>query len=283
MKNKKYFIGILALLFALTSASNGQNYPKSKTATLAGDDVDAMELRSIVVENWEEEPWVAFADPLPPESSVEVKIVKGRPQNLAFDRANNNSLGLRFQFVYPGYNVVTLLPPASKKVRRYAGQLDENNKPKYYETPGIELPGKVKAISVWVLGRGNNYTLEGWIEDWKGDTHILNFGSLDFIGWRPLTVKIPENIPQDITSYPATKTLVFKRFVIRSTKHTTTEKVVLFFDTLKVLTDMYDLFFDGADMDFDEQDRQEKLAVKKYATQLKQKSATDVQDNGNTK
>ncbi len=274
MKYTKHTIAAV-LLLAMTSGYS-QSYPGRKTATLNGDDVDGMELRSIVVENWETEPWVAKADPPPPESTVEVNIVEGRPQNLAFDKANKKSMGLRFQFVYPGNNVVTLLPPESKKVKRYAGQLDENNKPKYYESPGIELPGRVKAVSVWVLGRGNQYTLEGWIEDWKGNTHVLQFGSLDFIGWRPLTVNIPVGIPQDVNSYPATKTLIFKRFVIRSTSRTTQEKVVMFFDSLKVLTDLYDVFFDGAEVDFDQQDREEKQAAKKYATQLKQNSATDV-------
>ena len=57
--------------------------------------------------------------------------------------------------------MIVLKPTEDRKVRRYIGQLDADNRPKFVEVPGIELPGKVKAISIWVLGRGAKYALEG--------------------------------------------------------------------------------------------------------------------------
>ena len=105
------------------------------------------------------------------------------------------------------------------------------------------------------------------VEDWKGDTHIFKFGMVDFIGWRPLSVNIPEAVPQ-VDSYPQTKTLVFKKFVIRSMPTSNQEKVVLFMDSLKVLTTLYDVYFDGMDVNFDPVDRQEKERIKRYAEQL---------------
>lgn len=263
----------LAKIIALAILGYSSGLLATKVQTLTGDDVDAMELRSIIVEPFEATPWVIEANPKPPESSAEINLVEGKPQNLSYDEGNKKSMGVRYQFVYPGNNTIVLTPPADKQVERMTGQLDNENKPKKVTVPGIELPGKVKAISVWVLGRGNEYTLEGWIEDWRGDTHILKMGSLDFIGWRPLSAKIPENIPQDVYSYPQTKTLVFKKFVIRSTPKTSQEKVVLFFDSLKVLTDMYDVHFDGADMNFDEADKEEKARLKAYEEQLKKQSS----------
>ncbi|MCX7633844.1 MAG: flagellar filament outer layer protein FlaA [Turneriella sp.] len=264
----------------------------STIKTLNGDDVDAQELRSIQVEGFESESWTAIVTPGDPEAipavvddkgvpmqgekwnSPEFKIVGDankpcRPQNLAFDETNKRCQGLRFKFIYPGNNVVVLLPPPSKKVYRVLDELDHNNKPKIQEIPGIKLPGKVRALSLWVLGRGNDYTLEAWVQDWKGSTHILKFGSVNFVGWRPLVAKVPENVPQDIDTYPQTKNLVLTKLVLRSRPTANTEKVVIFFDSIKVLTDMYDVHFDGADVDFDEMDRKEKHEAREYAKQIK--------------
>lgn len=252
--------------------------------TAIGEDVDAMELRSIIVEGWEKEPWVATAEPGAPIGTIESKIVEGVPENLSFDESNKNSYGIRFHFVYSNFsNKVVLKPPADRVVTYKKDVLnEETQEPMIYSVPGIRLPGKVKAVSVWVLGRGNEYELEGWIEDWKGDTHIYQFGSVDFIGWRPMTINIPNNVPQDVSSFPQTKTLVFKKFVLRATPKTSSEKVVLFFDSLKVLTDMYDVYFDGADIHFDEQDKEEKEEMKKYEKQLKQQAESGGSSNGGT-
>lgn len=262
---KKFYgiIGISLLAFWMIS-SDGIIGIKSPN----GEDVDAKELRSLIVEGWESAKWDVASEPPAPIGTVESKLVEGRPKNLAFDEGNKKSLGLKFQFVYAGYNKVIITPPKDKVVKRYTGQLDEENKPKYREIPGVELPGKVKALSVWVLGRSNEYMLEGWIEDWTGDNHIFKFGSLNFVGWRPLTIDIPDSMPQGVESYPQTKTLIFKRFIIRSTPETSKEEVILFFDSLKVLTDMYDIFFDGADMSYDDEDKQNKERMKKYQQEL---------------
>jgi hypothetical protein len=280
-------LAAIPLLYAVQSLSGA-----STIKTLNGDDVDGMELRSIQVEGFESEPWTATVSPGDPEAIPAVVDDKGvpqqgekwnspevaikgdankpcRPQNLAYDETNKRCLGVRFKFIYPGNNVVALTPPGSKKVYRVLDELDHNNKPKVQEISGIKLPGKVKALSVWVLGRGNDYTLEAWVQDWKGSTHVLKMGSVNFVGWRPLTAKVPANVPQDIDTYPQTKNLILTKLVLRSRPSANTEKVVIFFDAVKVLTDMYDVHFDGADVDFDEMDKKEKAAAREYAKQIK--------------
>ena len=108
---------------------------------------------------------------------------------------------------------------------------------------GIELPGRSKAISLWVHGRGNPYNLEIWVKDYKGDTHILKCGSVNFVGWRPIKVSIPTFIPQSTESFPQTRVTKIVRFVLRAQPGQPTQELVadnyFFFDQLKVLTDIY--------------------------------------------
>jgi hypothetical protein len=73
-------------------------------------------------------------------------------------------------------------------------------------------------------------------------------GSLNFVGWRPMKVAIPVNVPQEIQSYPQTRVTKIVRFVIRSTPDAGIEDVYMFFDQLKVLTDVFEVNFDGQNL-----------------------------------
>ncbi|MDH4262098.1 MAG: flagellar filament outer layer protein FlaA [Spirochaetia bacterium] len=244
-------------------------------------DVDSRELRTIIVESWEQAAgiWKVTGDPGGKQSIIETKLLDGAPKNLGLDSSNKKCLGIRFQFVYPGDNKLVITPPDDRSVKRSLQLLDDKTgEPKFETVPGIELPGIVKAMSIWVLGRGEEYTLEAWIEDGRGETHIFKFGNLNFVGWRPLTITIPGNVVQENDTFPQTKGLVLKKLVVRSTPKTKANKTVLAFDSLKVLTDMNQVFFDGADVNFDEADKADKEKMKKYLEQLKQRS----QGNGET-
>jgi len=269
MKNKinKIFITITSILF-LTGAPVILSFDTGMPV-----DVDSKELRTIIIESWEKIEWEVDADPQGPQSIVEKKLLAGVPKNLGLDAGNKHCFAVRFQFIYPGDNKLVLTPPKDKAVKRYQQLIDDKTgEPKFYMVPGIELPGIVKAMSIWVLGRGEEYTLEAWIEDGRGDTHIFKFGNLNFVGWRPLTVSIPGNVVQENDTYPQTKGLVLKRLVVRSTPKTKANKTVLAFDTIKVLTDMNEVFFDGADINFDDADKAEKEKMKAYSDQLRQSS-----------
>jgi hypothetical protein len=60
----------------------------------------------------------------------------------------------------------------------------------------IPVEGIVKTVSVWVVGRNYNHTLKLLFEDYRGQAQQLIIGTLNFIGWKKLTVAIPPSILQ---------------------------------------------------------------------------------------
>ncbi|MFA5519118.1 MAG: flagellar filament outer layer protein FlaA, partial [Spirochaetota bacterium] len=106
--------------------------------------------------------------------------------------------------------------------------------------------------------RGFPYTVELWVKDYRGDVHILDKQSINFVGWRPLTFQIPGYVPQVADTYPVTRVAKLVRVVIRevtsvSGSHSGTSSrnssdAYVFFDQIKVLTDTYEVYFDGQDL-----------------------------------
>jgi hypothetical protein len=267
MRNKYKILTIMAVFIAsIVFVYPGVKTANSKIITNVPSDISSEELKALVIEDFESPTdWQVETSPKKnpdpkkdPVPSLELKFIDGAPADLKPERWSADKkgmetkklLGLHFRFKYPGYNSVHLLPPLevqwddpTKKVMTYNARTGQ-----YIQERAIQLPGQSKGISIWAHGRGNDYYLETWVKDWKGEVHILKFGSLNFVGWRPLTAEIPPYIPQEIDSYPQTKLLKIVRFVIRATPDAITEDTYLFFDQLKVLTDVYEVNFDGQEL-----------------------------------
>jgi hypothetical protein len=60
-----------------------------------------------------------------------------------------------------------------------------------YPLRPIPVEGITKTVSVWVAGRNYNHTLVLLIQDFFGRHFELEFGKLNFQGWKKLTVAIP--------------------------------------------------------------------------------------------
>lgn len=265
--NNKYFNKFLPVLVCgFTVIAVGLLAPEkanSRMNTNTPADISESELKAVVVEDFEKaSDWTLESVPKKnndakknPVPALESKYVEGNPSDLQPERwtpdkkgmEKKQCLGIHFKFKYPGYNSVAVIPPPevqwddpTKKVMTY----DSRSGVEIQER-AIELPGRAKGVSLWFHGRGNPYILECWVKDYKGDVHILKMGSLNFVGWRPLKAWIPTNVPQETMSYPQTRITKIVRFVIRGLPEAPSEDVYMFFDQIKVLTDVFEVNFDG--------------------------------------
>ena len=281
---------ILILVLCLTAAFAVMRSADSKIVTIVPADLSGQELQAIVVEDFEnlkiaanvdDDGWLISSYPKAynggddnlrktknPVLRLEVKAIDGGPNDLKEeDETSPTKLGLqkkkmmgvRFRFRYPGSNSVSLDPPKEVDWKDRTPVMTYNQSlRKDVQERGIQLPGRAKAVSMWVHGRGFPYTIEVWIRDYKGDVHILQKQSLNYVGWQPLIFDIPENIPQTTDSYPVTRLTRLVKIVIREVSNIEGEytrsnaanssDVYFFIDQIKVLTDTYEVYFDGQDL-----------------------------------
>lgn len=285
----RIFIVTLCLTAAFIVAFGSKGYSRIETNVPA--DLSGEETRAIVIEDFEnskiagsveEDGWYITSNPKVytkakdeetlkkknPVMALDLKPVDGGPNDMKVEDAfsitglgkeKKKIMGLKFRFRYPGSNVVTIEAPKEVdwKERTPVMTYDQALRTDVQER-GLQIPGRAKAISLWVHGRGFPYTLELWVKDFRGDVHILERQSINFVGWRPMIFDVPQNIPQSSDSYPVTRTAKLVRMVIREVtsvggEHSRTSArnasdIYVFFDQIKVLTDTYEVYFDGQDM-----------------------------------
>jgi hypothetical protein len=240
-------ISVFVLLIGCVVFFSQQVY--SKIITNVAPDISSEEIRAIVVEDFEATgEWEIKTVPKQltkntgkngkknPVPILEMKFVNGSPADLQVEKwtedkrgmKKNQCLGVHFMFKYPGHNAVHIIPP----------------KP-------IRMPGRTKGLSLWVHGRGKAYTLEAWIKDYNGSVHILKFRDekgvrdVNFVGWKPMKTYVPAFVPQEIESYPQTKTITIERFVLRADPKEKVAETYFFFDQLKALSETFEVNFDG--------------------------------------
>lgn len=276
-KIKKVVLGFVVLLVVVLALPGAL---VSKIITNVPSDISGEAIKAVVIEDFEkgeisEKGWNVTTVPKVytkgtdgdkkkrknPVPILSIKFIKGSPNDLVAEewsltelgKSKERCLGVKFKFRYPGFNSVHILPPleVTWKDKKPAMTYNPSIRKEEQER-GIQLPGQAKAISLWVHGRGNPYDLEVWVKDYRGSTHILKFGSVNFVGWRPMKVYVPASIPQSYESYPQTRVTKITRLVLRAQINAHREELVqdtfFFFDQLKVLTDTYEVNFDGSDL-----------------------------------
>ena len=283
MFKKKMTRILYVLILAIFIGSFVVDEVQSRIDTNVPADISGEQLRAVVIEDFEtgtaggETGWQVKSEPKQfvsaetekklkmknPVPVLELKFLNGFPNDMSVEewsltdlgKKKERCLGVKFKFRYPGSsNSIHIIPPKELNWR--------TKKPKYRYNPstrkdeqenGLQLPGKARGLSMWIHARGKPYTLEVWVKDYRGDTHVFKFGSVRFVGWRPLKIKIPSSVPMETDTYPQIRVAKITRFVLRSIPNATSEDLIeetfFFFDQIKVLTDTFEVNFDGQKLD----------------------------------
>ncbi len=107
--------------------------------------------------------------------------------------------------------------------------------------PSNPLPveGICKTVSVWVIGRNTKHTLSLLIKDQFGHKARITMGSLNFAGWKKMTVAIPTNIVQKDYHYNNKMGIEIIGFTIDCDPEETYGSYYIYFDDLRATTDLF--------------------------------------------
>lgn len=103
----------------------------------------------------------------------------------------------------------------------------------------LAVPGISKLISVWVVGRNFNHNLKVVVEDNFGKRLVLPMGKLNFSGWKKLTVAVPPSLDQRNPHYNNRLGIKILGFVIEPELTETYGSYFVYFDDLRVVTDLF--------------------------------------------
>ena len=103
----------------------------------------------------------------------------------------------------------------------------------------IQIEGLAKTLSLWVVGRNYNHVLKVIISDYFGQKKELTVGKLNFMGWKKLTVAIPPSIRQDEAHFSGRSGIQFHGLKIEFDMMETYGEYYVYFDDLRVWTDLF--------------------------------------------
>jgi hypothetical protein len=103
----------------------------------------------------------------------------------------------------------------------------------------IPVEGIVKTLSIWVVGRNFNHTLKILFEDYRGQAQELTVGTLNFIGWKKLTVALPPSILQTEYHYTYRSGIRITGLRIECDPLDSFGTYYVYFDDLRAVTDLF--------------------------------------------
>lgn len=118
----------------------------------------------------------------------------------------------------------------------------------------LPVEGIAKTVSVWVVGRNYRHTLKLILEDYWGTRFELYMGRLNHSGWKKMTVAIPPQNPdgksgiiQKDYHYGTQMGLKIVGFKVECDPEDAFGSYFIYFDDLRVVTDLYEM--DARDSD----------------------------------
>lgn len=154
------------------------------------------------------------------------------------------SLGTQAAFTRQGYNFLEFIP------------VEENDDGEMVPR-AIQIPGRVENLDMWVWGSNFDYYVDIHVRDFRGMTHVLKLGDINYRGWRNLRIQFPTWIPQT-SRYTAElrngefesdlRTLELTKIVVWTRPEERVNGFFVYFDEIKVETDMYRDPFDGEEL-----------------------------------
>jgi len=152
----------------------------------------------------------------PQEESYSVENNPERP---------NHILGVKTYFNERGFDRVEVSPPHEYVIK-----------------------GKARQFSIWVLGRKFRHSAFLKVRDYRGKTHNLPLGRLDYFGWRKLTVTVPGWLPQSTRYSLMDKNLHFVSLFVTSDVHEVPGEYYFYVDGLKVMVDKSEQNYPGSEI-----------------------------------
>ena len=115
-------------------------------------------------------------------------------------------------------------------------------------TKGIPIPGIAKTVDFWVWGSRYNYYMEIHLRDYRGISHVIEMGDINFRGWKNLQAPIPFVIPQRDVHDPLGQELQISKIVLWTTPQEGAGEFRVYLDEIKVSTDVFVMPYDGDDL-----------------------------------
>lgn len=234
MKKFVFTIVFVVAAFSIAFAQNSRiAEPDPETI---GADSAAMALREINIDKFEREgSWnVSISADY---GVITARLFDGNPamkETLEEDEGHEDDdttvLGVKVQFFRRGVN-------------------------EFYITSARPQPveGIVKTISVWVCGRNQNHDLTVLVQDMFGRNYELYMGNLGFSGWKKMTAVVPPSpdgehgIVQQSAYYNNRPGLRIVGFRVDCNPMLARGSYYLYFDALRIVTDLYDLEYHDED------------------------------------
>jgi hypothetical protein len=144
-------------------------------------------------------------------------------------------LGIEVKFDRKGDNWVDIVP--MKK--------NADGKDAPYEIP---FKGRISRLDLWVWGANYAYELEALVRDCNGRVHTLEFGTVDFEGWKNMSVNMPNNLQQVSPYLNGQQYATFVAFRLRTRPTERVDDFKIFFDQFKALTNTFMPSYDGFDL-----------------------------------